>query len=88
MSEPNKDEASVTIQEPVAPPPPTSTEDNNVEVKSGMSTWKIVAISASVVTVVGLALGLGLGLGLKSDDPGILSILLTPKNDFHSDNDR
>lgn len=81
MSEPKKDEASITIQEPAAPPPPppTSTEDNNVEVKSGMPTWKIVAISASVVTVVGLALGLGLGLGLKSDDPGILSILLTPQ---------
>ena len=87
MSEPNKDEASVTIQEPVAPPPPTLTEDNNVEVKSGMSTWKIVAISASVVTVVGLALGLGLGLGLKSDDPGILSILLYSLNNFNSDND-
>ena len=76
MSEPNKNDASITIQETVTspPPPPTTTDDNNVEVKSGMSTWKIVAISASVVTVVGLALGLGLGLGLNSDEPGNLLI--------------
>ena len=72
MSEPSKKEASVTIQEPVSATT-TTTDEEDVEVKSGMSTWKIIAITASVVTVLGLSLGLGLGLGLKSDDPGILN---------------
>ena len=72
MSEPSKKEASVTIQEPVSATT-TTTDEEDVEVKSGMSTWKNIAITASVVTVLGLSLGLGLGLGLKSDVPGILS---------------